>query len=177
MTAMLVAAHTVSGQLIAVKTNVLMLAALTPNLSCEMVVGEHSSIDLSLLGHYNPYSTDSRLIAFQPEYRYWFNGRPMVREFIGLAALGAMYNMTWNQTVYDGNAIGAGITAGYSLILGKRLNLEFYGGFGAVYFQQNQYNINDNFEDSFTGSSRQANARGYKLLPIKIGITLSYIIK
>ncbi len=62
------------------------------------------------------------------------------------------------------------------LNLNRRLNVEFYGGFGAVYFKQKQYYKNDNIED-YTDGTAQANANGYKLLPIKIGVSISYIFK
>ena len=38
-------------QQVGIKTNSLMWAAATPNIGCEVVVGEHSSIDLSAFGH------------------------------------------------------------------------------------------------------------------------------
>lgn len=50
----------------------------------------------------------------------------MVREYIGISAsLGASYDMHLGKHIYDGDAIGIGITMGYSMVLGKRLNLEF----------------------------------------------------
>lgn len=167
----------VSAQQVAIKTNGLMLLAGTPNLGCELVTGEHTSMDLSVFGHYNPYGLNSKLIGIQPEYRFWFNGRPMTREYIGIAALAATYDMHFGENVYDGDAVGFGVTAGYSLSLGKRLNLEFYGGFGAVIFWQKQYYKNDNYEDAFIDGSIKTNANGYKLLPIKLGVSISYILK
>lgn len=169
--------QTVDAQQVAVKTNGLMILAGTPNLGCELVTGEHSSMDFSVFGHYNPYGLDSKLLGFQPEFRYWFNGRPMIREYIGVAALGATYDMHFGDNVYDGDAVGIGITAGYSISLNKYLNLEFYGGFGAIVFWQKQYYKYDNYEDSFVDGSVRTNANGYKLLPIKLGVSISYIIK
>ena len=164
-------------QQVAVKTNGLMLAAMMPNVGCEFVVGERSSIDLSAFGSINIYGNKAKMIGFQPEYRYWFNGRPMTREFIGVAALGASYDITWGHHIYQGDAAGAGITFGYCFNLNKRLNIECYGGFGAVYFRQKQYYVNDNYEDYQENGTAHANATGYKLLPIKIGISISYILK
>lgn len=164
-------------QQLALKTNLLMNVACTPNLSCEIVTGENSSLDLSVFGHWKLYRTTSRLIGFQPEYRYWFNGRPMVREYIGLTALAATYDMTLGKQVYDGDALGLGISAGYCFLLGKRLNLECFGGFGVVAFRQKQYFRQDHYDDYFPDGIIRTNASGYKLLPIKLGVSLSYIIK
>lgn len=168
---------TLRAQQVAVKTNGLMLAAMAPNVGCEFVVGERSSIDLSAFGSVKVYGNKAKIIGFQPEYRYWFNGRPMTREFVGIAALGATYDITWGRHIYQGDAAGAGVTFGYSFNLSKRLNVECYGGFGAVYFRQKQYYVNDNFEDFIENGAARANATGYKLLPIKLGVSISYILK
>ena len=147
---------TLHAQQLAVKTNGLMLAAMAPNIGCEFVVGERSSIDISAFGAVNIYGNKAKMIGLLPEYRYWFNGRPMTREFVGIAALGVSYDITWGDRIYQGDAAGA--------------------GFGAVYFKQKQYYKNDNIED-YTDGTAQANANGYKLLPIKIGVSISYIFK
>lgn len=133
---------TLHAQQLAVKTNGLMLAAMAPNIGCEFVVGERSSIDISAFGAVNIYGNKAKMIGLLPEYRYWFNGRPMTREFVGIAALGVSYDITWGDRIYQGDAAGAGITFGYALNLNRRLNVEFYGGFGAVYFKQKQYYLN-----------------------------------
>ena len=153
-----------------------MFAAMMPNVGCEFVVGERSSIDISAFGAVNIYGNKAQMIGLMPEYRYWFNGRPMTREFVGISALGTSYDITWGDNIYQGDAAGAGVTFGYALNLSKRLNVEFHGGFGAVYFKQKQYYKNDNLED-YTDGTAQANATGYKLLPIKIGVSISYIFK
>ena len=161
-------------QQVGVKTNALMWAGMTPNLGCEVVVGEHSSVDLSAFGHINPYGLDSQVIAFQPEYRYWFNGRPMVREYIGVAAMLVSYDMTIRKYVYDGNAFSLGLTGGYAFLLGTDWRLELCGGFGMLLFAQKQYyEANDYYVDRNVG----ANARGYKLFPAKLGVSFTYIIK
>lgn len=173
-------------QQVGIKTNALMWAGLTPNLGCEVVIGEHSSLDLSAFGNYMSFSKDatatrpedlmffSKLIAFQPEYRYWFNGRPMVREYIGVSTMLATYDMHMNQYYYDGNAISLGLTGGYSFILGSNWRLELCGGFGVLFFHQKQYHETD---DSLLGKSESANSHGYKLFPAKLGVTFTYIIK
>lgn len=164
-------------QQVAVKTNALMWGLMSPNLGCELVTGERTSVELSVFGNYKPFGKDMKMIGVQPEYRYWFNGRPMTREYIGIAALGVSYDITWKGHVYNGDAAGIGLTMGYSLNIKKRFNIEFYGGFGAIYFRQKQYYAGDNFEDFESNSEKRANAYGYKLLPIKLGVSLSYIIK
>lgn len=169
--------HSVKAQQVAVKTNGLMWAAMMPNVASEFVIGERSTVDLSLFGATSIYGNKAKILSIQPEYRYWFNGRPMTREFFGVAALGTTYDITWGDHIYQGDAFGAGVTMGYVMNLGRRWNVEFYGGFGAVVFKQKQYYINDNFEDITENQAAHTNATGYKLLPIKIGVAVTYILK
>ena len=166
-----------NAQQVAVKSNGLMWLAMIPNAGCEFVAGERSTVDLSLFGAVNIYGNQAKILGFQPEYRYWFNGRPMTREYVGVAALGATYDITWGDKVYQGDAGGVGMTFGYVMNLSKRLNVEFYGGCGFVYFNQKQYFVNDSFDD-YTGTGAvQANANGYKILPMKLGFSVSWILK
>ena len=164
-------------QQVAVKTNGLMWAAMMPNVATEFVVGERSTIDLGIFGSSSIYGHEAKIFGIQPEYRYWFNGRPMTREFVGIAAIGATYDIVWSERSYEGDAFGAGVTMGYVLNLGKRWNVEFYGGFGAVAFKQKEYFLNTNFEDINDDQASHTNSTGYKLLPIKIGVSITYIIK
>lgn len=177
-----------------VKTNALMWGVLAPNAGVEIVVGERSSLDLSAF--YKPSILpdkgsflNSRIAGFQPEYRYWFNGRPMTREFIGASLMFADYSLvnadrsTGMRYMYDGNAVSLGIVGGYSFILGKdkdkvsRWRLELCGGFAFLGFLQKRYNVNDSYDDFFVGEPVKANSWGYKLFPAKLGVSFTYIIK
>ena len=93
-------------QQVAVKTNALMWGAMTPNLGVEVVTGEHTSVHFSAFGNKNPYGQTMQIIGLQPQFRYWFNGRPMTREFIGAGALVTTYDINWRNNVYDGGAVG-----------------------------------------------------------------------
>lgn len=166
-----------SAQQIAVKTNALMWAGLTPNLGFEIVTGEHTSFDFSAMGHYRPYGLKSEMFALQPEFRYWFNGRPMIREFVGVGMLLTTYDMSLGKHVYDGDAIGLGMTGGYVFSLGKRWNLELSGSFGLLFFRQKQYYKNDNYDDYFVDGPSGSNGWGYKLFPVDLGVTFTYIIR
>lgn len=167
-------------QQVGVKTNALMWALATPNLGCEVVVGENYSVDFSAFGHYKPYGLQSEVIAFQPEFRYWFNGRPMAREYVGLSLMVADYDMkiknrsVGGKYVYDGNAASLGITGGYAFILSKHWRFELCGGFSFLVFKQKQYYETD---DYYVDPTIPANSTGYKLFPAKLGVSFTYIIK
>ena len=167
----------VRAQHLAIKSNLLMDAALTPNLGLEVVTGEHSSVEVSVFGNHKPYGLHSTLIGIQPEYRFWFNGRPMIREYVGATALFTSYDIGLGKQVFDGDAAGLGISGGYAFMIGKRWNLELAGGFGVLFFHHKQYHKDDNYDDYFVDEAVKANAWGYKLFPIRLGVTISYIIK
>lgn len=164
-------------QQVAVKVNGLMCAAFTPNIGCEVVIADNSSVDLSVFGHYKPFGIHSSILGIQPEYRYWFNGRPMIREYVGATMLYSSYDMTFSKQVFDGDGLGFGLTGGYVFSFGKRWNLELSGGFGFFFFHQKQYYKGDNYDDYFVDEAVKANSWGYELVPIKLGVTISYIIK
>lgn len=166
-----------SAQQIGVKTNALMWTALTPNVGCEVVVGQRSSLDLSIFGHYDPYGLESRLFALQPEYRYWFSGRPMTREFVGVSAMVADYDMIIKNHVYDGSAGSLGLIGGYAFSLSRSWRLELCGGVAILGFRQKQYYKHDNYDDYFIDMESPLNSWGYKMFPAKLGVTFTYIIK
>ena len=159
-----------AAQRIAVKSNVLYLAAGTPDVGAELVIGERTSLSLSVSGTHNPYWRDkslgeevsTRFIALQPELRYWFNGRPLTRFYAGVSMIASAYDYPFRGTLYQGNALGAGLTAGYAFNLTRRLDLELSTGAGLLFFRSKR-------EEDFS--------KGYMLCPQKLGVTLVYIIK
>ena len=169
-------------QQLGVKTNALMWTCMAPNAGLEIVVGERSSIDLSAFckpcfSRDRGVMLNSRIIGFQPEYRYWFNGRPMTREFIGVSAMLADYDLRHKEYVYDGNAFSLGVVGGYSFIIGSSWRLELCGGFSFLGFLQKRYHMHDSYDDYFVGEPVRANSWGYKLFPARLGVTFTYIIR
>ena len=169
--------HEAYAQQVAVKANALNWALCTPDIGLEIVTGEHTSVGFSVFGHYKPYTVDSRLLVFQPEFRYWFNGRPLIREYVGVTAFAATYDIAVNNHVYGGDALAVGLTGGYVFALGRRWNLELSGGFGVLGFRQKQYYRHDNYDDFFVDEATKVNSTGYKLFPVKLGVSFIYIIK
>lgn len=163
-------------QRLAVKTNVLHLGLATPDLGLEVVTGEHTSISLSAFGNKRPYGKDIQLLVIQPEFRYWFNGRPLIREYVGVTAFGASYDLTMTSHVFKGNALGIGFTGGYVFALGQRLNIELGAGTGLLFFRQKKYLSDDRYDQFFAGEPSTANDSGYKLFPVKLEISVSYIL-
>ena len=169
---------TVSAQMIAVNTDAVWLATMAPNLGLELVVGERSTASLNALSMRRLIGNEAKMMALQPEYRYYFSGRTMFREFIGIGGIGAVYDIHWKNKVYDGTALGLGLTFGYVLPLTKRLNVDFHAGFGYIHYSQKEYFAGDQYDtDAEDNGAQRVNARGYYLLPTRIGVSLSYILK
>lgn len=163
-------------QMLAVNTDMLLDVMMTPNAGVEVVVGERTTLGGHIFGNYKPWGKDVKMVGVQPEYRYFFSGRPLHKFFVGAAGLIANYDITWKGKVYDGVSFGAGLTFGYVINLNNRWNIDCHAGFGAIAYKQKEYYEGDNRNEA-TGGLGYRNANGYYLLPTRIGVSLSYILK
>jgi len=172
-----------SAQQLAIGTNVLMDALMMPNIGVEMGLGKSHFAERSVLGLHGyfirkPWGKDVKAWGIQPELRYFFSGRAMSRWFFGIGAHVAKYDVTWSSKVYNGNAIGAGLTFGYVFNLTKRLNIDVHSGFGALYYRQKEHFEGDFYDTEYSQTGHIVpNSRGYTLLPTRIGVSITYIIK
>jgi len=169
-------------QRLAVKSNLAPLFALAPDLGVELVTGERTSVSFSVLGHPSGWPMNYSLLVLQPEFRYWFNGRPLTREFVGIGAFAADYDLSFpsghgQKNYFKGNGLALGITGGYVLNLGRRLNVELGGGTGFMFFRQKHFYEDDHYEEYFVEEQSRINTWGYKLFPVKFDITVIYILK
>ncbi len=147
-------------QLLAAHVDVALLATQTYNAGMEMTVGGCHTLGFAIAGNYHPWILkDMRCIALQPEWRYYYSGRPMMSNFVGVSAIVTNYDYTWKDEHHHGDAVGAGLSFGHVLPLGERLNLDFHASVGLWLCHEK-------------GSSV-----GVKVLPTKIGVSLAYIIK
>lgn len=173
---------TAVAQKIAIKNNLLMDGAMAPNLGIEVVTGERTSFALDAGGAYHPWwGKDSKIIVAQPELRYWYNGRPMTRQYVGLVGMVSHYDLRFGHEIQNGNSVGVGLSFGYDMSLGKRLVLDCFASIGAAFYNQRQYFVTnrgaDTPDDWYADGGQHYNAHGYALVPIKLGISISYIIK
>lgn len=158
-------------QLLALKTDALWDVLMTPNIGFELVTGNKTSCNLSVFGNYKPLGRDVKMMGVIPEFRYWFGGKPMIREFIGLAGLVASYDIVWGNETYKGDAYGGGLTFGYAFYLSPHWNVECYGSVGAVYYTHKHYYAHDHYTEN------HRTAHGYAFIPFKVGVSFTYIIK
>lgn len=165
-------------QKLAVNTDVAMDLIETPSLGVEMTVGDRSSVGVNVLGNYKPWSMNIKMLGIQPEYRFYFSGRPMHGWFVGAGALGSFFKLVRRGKVYDGINYGAGVTFGYVVKVAHRLNVDFHTGLGAVAFDRKEYHVGDNYDaDYIVDGVNRTNSHGYYLMPTRIGVSVCYILK
>lgn len=158
-------------QKLALKTNLVQWATISPNLGAEFVLNNHLSLDISAsFNVWDPYSSlDLKHALLQPELRYWF-GRPMSRHFLGITTFYSSYDILQNHKYHYGDAAAAGMTYGYDVVINKHWNFEASVGIGALYYRQFKYN------DTET-RPQQINDSGWALVPIKLAISFVYILR
>ena len=161
-----------------IKTNAIEVAALIANLGVEFRLSERISLDV--IGHYSPYDYFNcqrkiRILAIQPEVRYWW-GNPLVRgHFIGLHIPVAGFNIQLNDRYryQDPNHAlwGVGISYGYAMPLGRseRWGVEFTIGVGYLNIKYNTY------EGVCNGKYLSTKRENY-FGPTRLGIDFSYRI-
>ncbi|EFM01575.1 MAG: DUF3575 domain-containing protein [Hoylesella marshii] len=169
--------HAAKAQTFSVNTDLTMLALQTYNMGAEMTMGNRSTLGLSVFVNNKPYfHKEMKVVGVQPEYRYYFGGRPMYHHFVGLSLLAASYDMTWNNRNYDGTAWGAGLSFGYVIPLTDRLSIDAHAGVGVV-FSHHKETMLDGSALVVNGDAPAAEGFwSHRILPTKIGVTLSYAI-
>lgn len=148
-------AFSVRSQEVAVKSNLLYDATLSPNLGVEVGLAPRWSFDLS--GNFNLWTVGNghkwRHWMVQPEARYWFCRR-FAGHFLGLHVLGGEYNMgnlnlpfkflgsdfrELKDKRYEGWGVGAGVAYGYAWPVHKHWNIEAEIGLGWIWTKFDSY--------------------------------------
>lgn len=169
--AAVLAAGSAQAQRLALKTNTIDWLTLSPNLCVEARLSSRMSLQLGLAG--NPFNltvADFRLKNFrvEPELRYWFN-RPMARHFMALSATAASFSMLHADRHFSGDAVAAGLSYGYALVLSDHWNMEAEAGIGVAHVSAFDYRGNV--------APESKNYSRFVPVPIRLGLSFSYIFK
>ncbi|MBE6291034.1 MAG: DUF3575 domain-containing protein [Bacteroidales bacterium] len=162
----------VAAQMIAIRTDMLKDVLMTPSLGVDFVVGEKHTIGAEVAFNNQPWNMDMKLVSVTPEFRYWFNGRPFTRQYVGVVGNLSVYDMTFDH-VYNGDALGLGLSFGHVWTLTKRLNIDLSAGIGVLGYRQKYYYKNDHPADY----GERVNSKGHMLMPIKLGVSLVYVLR
>lgn len=146
---------TIFGQKMALKTNLLDDAILNVNIGAEIGLAPKWTLDV-------PVSINAWNLSHQRKWKHWYV-QPGVRRwfcdrfaghFVGVHAHGGQYNIggfdgkinmlgtdfrKLKDSRYQGWFAGAGISYGYSWILGKHWNIEAEIGFGWSYTRYDRF--------------------------------------
>lgn len=173
------------GQDVAVKTNLLADAVLSPNFGVEVGLARKWTLDVT--GQFNAWelSHDRRWKhwAVQPEARYWLCDR-FGGHFFGAHVHGGQYNIggidglinflgtdarKLKNSRYQGWFAGAGIGYGYAWILGRHWNLEAEIGVGYSYTRY------DRFRCSGCGKKVETNVPHHYVGITKAAVSIVYV--
>ena len=144
-------------QRIALKTNLPYWGVGGMNAGLELRMSRHWTFNVEVEGD---VVKRFRNFTATPEFRYWFQGRPMARHFVGVMGMASTYNLDVFDNFYNGTAMGLGLTYGYAFVLSKRLSLELSAGAGWLNFRDE---ANEDRRNVFT--------------PMKLAVSLIYVLK
>ena len=173
----------------AVKTNLLYDAVLIPNIGAELYIGGRLTLGADVF--YTWFSSDNR-------HRYWqgYGGYFTIRHYfghnskhsslntkhfysklfsghhLGLYVLALTYDVEFGGRGYQADKLGwgGGLEYGYSLPIGRRLNLDFSLGIG---YQSGDYKTYDPIDDHYVWQS--TNKRHY-FGPTKAEVSLKWLL-
>ena len=156
----------------ALKTNLAFDAIGALNLAYEVQV--HSRMTLDIPVTWSLWDAERehalRIVALQPELRWWMGSETGRGHFFGLHAHAAWFNLKWEDNRYQDESrplLGAGLSYGYKLPLGEHWGAEFNLGVG---YANMKYNTYYNIENGALLNTRIRNYWGLT----RVGLSLVY---
>ncbi len=169
LSALLLCCGGLRAQFYSVGTNIPVAATTTLNMELSMTLDRKYSLHLPV--YYNPFvfGGNKKLQNFTvlPGLRSWML-ESYIGGFLGVNAIGTKYHFTWKDNRYQGYGFGAGISAGYALMLSPRWNLEAEVGLGLIWADYAKYPC-----EKCTRKIEEE--QGWHVVPNKVGISLVYL--
>ena len=178
--------------ILALKTNLLYDALSLVNYSIEVPITERFS---ALWYHQFPWWTwgqaDNqyciRFLSIGGEGRWWFKPMPrpqmgksvqrdrLMGHFVGLYAESGKWDFEWGRDIcHQGEHWSVGLSYGYSMPLGRRLNMEFSLSLGYASIAYRGYTPSENYEILWRDPAKQG--RWHYFGPTKVQVSLVYPI-
>lgn len=146
-------------QKVAISTNSLGWLVLSPNINLEVALSQHNTI--SLEAYALPWNISNKFsvahFTISPEYKYYFT-MPFYGHYLGANLMYSTYDRVKDSQTKRGNLIAAGVTYGYSFIIGKRWNITPTVGAGV-------------------GVDISEGKRKFVVVPTKIGVNFQMLIR
>ena len=174
--------------ILALKTNLLYDALSLVNYSIEVPIGERFS---ALWYHQFPWWTwgqaDNqyciRFLSIGGEGRWWFKPMPrpqmgksvqrdrLMGHFVGVYAESGKWDFEWGRDIcHQGEHWSVGLSYGYSMPLGRRLNMEFSLSLGYASIPYRGYTPSENYEILWRDLAKQG--RWHYFGPTKVQVSL-----
>lgn len=177
-----------SAQIISINTNAALDAMQAYSFGFELVLNKRSSLAVDGFWGNKIMGKNWKMLAFQPEWRLYFGGRPLFHHYVGAVGILTKYDLEAYSKRYHGHAMGAGMSYGYVWPVTRRLLIDFHTSLGFVARDERNYMVGENYADhNFNDKEGDApdhhygeiptNSRATMLCPIKIGVSVSYILK
>jgi len=149
----------------ALSSNLLSWAALTPNLGAEIYIGKRWSVaaDGSYgMWDYSQNQSNLQTWSVGGEARYWLQTRQygFRRIYIGLSVRGGEYDQYNSGNGHRGEALLAGLTAGYRFILRGNWYFDAGLGLGYIHTRYDRYFLNKRFRAYEFNGERTRNVFG-----------------
>lgn len=122
------------------RTNLLYWAMATPNLGVEWKPSNNFGILINGAWSHWIWNSDGkhhRTWLVQPEIR-WYLGESK-HWFLGIEGHKGEFNFKFNDTGYQGDVLGGGLTGGYRLLLSKSFDMDFLLGLGCTQLKYDTY--------------------------------------
>lgn len=171
---------------LAVKSNLLYDAATVLNFSVEVPFTERFSL---LYEQHTPWwlSDNNRFcvefLSFGGEFRWWFapHTRPeserrvkrdaLMGHFVGVYGAGGKFDFQLNRTFcYQGEFFSAGLTYGYAMPVGRRLNMEFSVSLGYARIPHRHYVPTDDWQHLIRDPHKSGTWNYFG--PTRVGVSL-----
>lgn len=174
MVILTVISTSLSAQRIALTSNLLEDAILTPNVGVDIALADKQSLSFDI--SYSPWKLSQQFynksMTFRAGYKYWFN-QAFYAHHLTFDAIATSTDSGVGKYQFKYEYAGIGIGYGYSFIIGKRLNIVPNIGIGVVY--GSSYEGNDHMTDEGVGVEATTK-KGFSPFITRLGITIQYIL-
>ena len=163
-----------NAQRIAITSNLLEDAVLTPNVGVDVVIADRQSLTFD--ASFSPYKLSEQFhnkrVTIRAGYKYWLN-QSLYAHYVGVDAVLSSSDVGIGRADSRDEYIGLGIGYGYSFIIGKRLNFVPCIGLGVAYGKS--YSGHDHMIKP--GLGVEATTRhGFKPILTRFGVTIQYVL-
>ncbi|MBR4883285.1 MAG: DUF3575 domain-containing protein [Bacteroidales bacterium] len=166
---------TLSAQRIALTSNLLEDAVLTPNIGVDIVVEDRQSLTFD--ASFSPYKVATEFynkrMTLRAGYKYWLD-QALYAHYLGADVVLSSSDVGVGKFNSRDQYVGVGVGYGYSFILGKRWNVAPHIGVGVAYCKT--YEGSDHMVKPGEGVEATCST-GIKPIITRMGVTLQYVLR